>query len=165
MNQETFQPQWAELKESYENALKLLEEQHRATEGQDDRWRALASLREYYIGEFERALWRSEQEYAQLLDKPPVRNARIVREADWILRLAALDQEEALVRQREGRAPDPRAICGVEGMSQREAVRRAVMKVDARKKQTAAELNEHADRHLDAALEAYKRAKRKTRKR
>ena len=78
--QERYKPQWAEIKESYERTIELLEAhlQQQAAQKRPaddaihkerDRWHAIAAQRRHYLGEFERALWLAEEEYALLLRK------------------------------------------------------------------------------------------------
>ena len=160
-----------------------------------DRWHAIAAQREHYLGEFERALWLAEEECALLLrkyeahtepkDKGHRRPAeasradRINALADILLRLARDDQAEAKASQKAGRPPKPTGfgyhrglvvgtVCGAEGLTQKQAVRLALMRVDAidhhGEPRTPEQLAEHVKRTLDSALTAYERAVR-TRKR
>jgi hypothetical protein len=200
--QERYKPRWAELKDSYERTMELLEEhlqQQAPQEGaaadavcqERDRWQAIASQREHYVGEFERALWLAEKEYALLLrtyeeltepkgkgrrrSPQPSRADRINALTDLLLRIAPQDQAKAKARQRAGHSPKPigyghyaglvvGTVCGAEGLTQKQAVRLALMKVDAidhhGAPRTPEQLAEHVERSLDSALTAYQRAVR-----
>lgn len=189
--QERYKPQWAELKQSYERAIELLEEFHEQQAAQEraaddaleerDRWQAIATQREHYLGEFERALWLAENEYALLLRKyealtePKGKGHRRLAETsradrvnaltDLLLRLAPDDQAEAKALQRAGRSPKPISfghygglvvgtVCGAQGLTQKQAVRLALTNVDAIDHHGAPRTPEQLAEHVERSLDS-----------
>ena len=194
---EPFLPQLVELKIRHEQSLEVLDQVSRAhlPEGPDDaltriqaecdQWRNLALLRGNFIAELEDALSRAEREAVLALDElhartkevgrgerrglKPTQADLLVDGVDRILRYAAMDQEEALHRERSGLPPvlpaDANAVCGSEGLTLREAVKKVLRHRYARDSRgiqlLEADLEKLVDDRLDEAVRTYRKEVRK----